>query len=101
MHERALELAQLLWFDGWFLAVVVLFAAGVRLPLAPPLSGVWARLYAVGCVAAGVGVLVLSKGTIVLNDTHMDLTREKIYTPSADALAVVDELKSPVRITYF
>jgi gliding motility-associatede transport system auxiliary component len=100
MHEHALELAQLLWFAGWFLAVVVLFAAGLRLPLAP-LSGVWARLYAVGCVAAGIGVWVLSNVAIVLNDTHIDLTREKIYTPSADALAVVDELKTPVRITYF
>src|SRR5262245_12888996 len=101
MHEQALELAQLLWFAGWFLAVVVLFAAGLRLPLAPPLSGVWSRLYAVGCVAAGIGVWVLSNVAIVLNDTHIDLTREKIYTPSADALAVVDELQTPVRITYF
>ena len=101
MHEHALELAALLWFAGWFLALVVLFAAGLRLPLAIGLSGVWARLYAVGCVAAGIGVWVLSNVAIVLNDTHIDLTREKIYTPSADAMAVVDELKTPVRITYF
>src|SRR5215467_509197 len=101
MHEHALELAALLWFAGWLLALVVLFAAGLRLPLAIGLSGVWARLYAVGCVAAGIGVWVLSNVAIVLNDTHIDLTREKIYTPSADAMAVVDELKTPVRITYF
>src|SRR5262249_56772828 len=100
MHEPALELAQLLWFAGWFLAVVVLFAAGLRLPLAPPLSGVWARLYAVGCVAAGIGVWVLSNVAIVLNDTHIDLTPEKIYTPSADALAGVGGLPNPGRLTY-
>jgi hypothetical protein len=101
MHEHGLELSALLWFAGWFLAIVVLFVAGLRLPLAIPQSGVWMRLYAVGCVAAGIGVWVLSNVAIVLNDTHIDLTREKIYTPSADALAVVDELKTPVRITYF
>jgi gliding motility-associatede transport system auxiliary component len=101
MHKHALDLAALLWFAGWLLAIVVLFAAGLRLPLAIRLSSVWTRLYAVGCVAAGIGVWVLSNVAIVLNDTHIDLTREKIYTPSADALAVVDELKTPVRITYF
>jgi len=101
MHEHAPELAALLWFTGWFLAVAVLFAAGLQLPLATRLSGAWTRLYAVGCVAAGIGVWVLSNVAIVLNDTHIDLTREKIYTPSADALAVVDELQTPVRITYF
>jgi hypothetical protein len=39
---------------------------------------VWTWLYAVGCVAAGIGVWVLSNVAIVLNDTHIDLTREKI-----------------------
>jgi hypothetical protein len=101
MHEHGLEVGALLWFAGWLLAIMVLFAAGLRLPLVTRWSGVWTWLYAVGCVAAGIGVWVLSNVAIVLNDTHIDLTREKIYTPSADALAVVDELKTPVRITYF
>ena len=52
MHEHAPELAALLWFTGWFLAVAVLFAAGLGLPLATRLSGVWTRLYAVGCELA-------------------------------------------------
>ncbi|MFO1158942.1 MAG: hypothetical protein U1E60_08885 [Reyranellaceae bacterium] len=50
---------------------------------------------------AGLGVWVLANVSLVLNDTHIDLTREKVYTPSATAMAVVDELRSPVRITYF
>jgi hypothetical protein len=101
MHEHATELVQLLWALAWLLAVLVLFAAGLSLPLETRLSGVRAWLYAVGCVAAGLGVWVLANVAIVLNDTHIDLTREKVYTPSADAMAVVDELKTPVRITYF
>src|SRR5262245_19399686 len=101
MAEHAFELGALLWPAGWLLAVAVLFAAGLRLPLETRLAGVWAPLYAFGCVIAGLGVWVLANVAIVLNDTHIDLTREKVYTPSADALAVVDELKTPVRITYF
>jgi hypothetical protein len=101
MGEHALQSGALGWALGWLLAVVLLFAAGLRLPLETHLAGLSARLYRAGCVAAGVGVWLLANVAIVLNDTHIDLTREKVYTPSADALAVVDDLKTPVRITYF
>ncbi len=102
MHEgHAVELHALLWAAGWLAAVLVLFAAGVRLPLATGLGAVGSRLHAVGCVLAGLGLWVLANVALVLNDTHIDLTREKVYTPSATAMAVVDELKAPVRITYF
>jgi hypothetical protein len=101
MGEHALELGALGWALGWLLAVLLLFAAGLRLPLETRLAGLSAWLYRAGCVAAGVGVWLLANVAIVLNDTHIDLTREKVYTPSADALAVVDDLKTPVRITYF
>ena len=101
MAEHALELGALLWAAGWLLAVIVLFVAGLRLPLETRLGGVSAWLYAAACVAAGLGVWVLANVALVLNDTHIDLTREKIYTPSADAMAVVDELRTPVSITYF
>jgi gliding motility-associatede transport system auxiliary component len=101
MGEHAVDLAGLLWSVGWLLAVLVLFAAGLRLPLETRLSGKAAWLYGLGCVAAGLGVWGLANVAIVLNDTHIDLTREKVYTPSADALAAVDELKTPVRVTYF
>jgi gliding motility-associatede transport system auxiliary component len=101
MGEHALELGALGWAVGWLLAVLVLFAAGLRLPLETRLTGASAWFYRVGSVAAGLGVWLVANVAIVLNDTHIDLTREKVYTPSADALAVVDDLKTPVRITYF
>ena len=102
MQEHAVELNVLLWAAGWLVAVLLLFAVGLRLPLATGLGGVRARLYAASCVVAGLGVWVLANVALVLNDTHIDLTREKIYTPSADAMAVVDELRTtPVRIIYF
>ncbi len=49
----------------------------------------------------GLGVWVLANVALHLNDTHIDVTREKVYTPSATAMAVVDELRTPVNITYF
>ena len=101
MHEHAVDLHALSWAAGWLVAVLVLFAIGARLPLAIGSGAVGSRLYATACVIAGLGVWVLANVALGLNDTHIDLTREKVYTPSAGAMAVVDELRSPVRITYF
>jgi ABC-type uncharacterized transport system involved in gliding motility auxiliary subunit len=102
MHEgHAVELPALLWAAGWLVAVFVLFAIGLRLPLATGLGAIGSRLYAATCVVAGVGVWVLANVALHLNDTHIDVTREKVYTPSATAMAVVDELRTPVHITYF
>ena len=102
MHEGpAVEFHALLWAVGWLVAVFVLFGIALRLPLATGLGAVGSRLYAAGCILAGLGVWVLANVALVLNDTHIDVTREKVYTPSTTAMAVVDELKAPVRITYF
>lgn len=101
MHEHSTELSALAWAAGWLVAVAVLFAAGLRLPLATGLGTVGSRLFSASCVAAALGVWVLANVALVLNDTHIDLTREKVYTPSATAMAVIDELRTPVRITYF
>src|SRR5215475_1167726 len=102
MHgHHAVELQALGWAAGWLVAVLVLFAIGLRLPLATGLGAVGSRLYAAGCIVAGLGIWVLANVALHLNDTHIDVTREKAYTPSATAMAVVDELRSPVSITYF
>ena len=100
-HGHAIEFHALLWAAGWFAAVLLLFAAGVRLPLATGMGTIGSRLYAAGCILAGVGVWVLANVALHLNDTHIDVTREKVYTPSSTAMAVVDELRTPVGITYF
>lgn len=102
MHGgHAVELHALMWAAGWLVAVVLLFAAGVRLPLGTGLWAIGSRLYAAACILAGLGVWVLANVALHLNDTHIDVTREKVYTPSATAMAVVDELRTPVSITYF
>jgi hypothetical protein len=102
MHEgHAVDLHALIWAAGWLVAVALLFAAGVRLPLATGLGSIGSRLFAMSCILAGLGVWVLANVALHLNDTHIDVTREKVYTPSAAAKAVVDEVRTPVHITYF
>jgi ABC-type uncharacterized transport system involved in gliding motility auxiliary subunit len=101
MEHGTFELGKLGWFAGWLVAVVLLFLAGARLPLALGYSRLRAIAFHVAIVAAAVGVAVLANVALTLNDAHVDLTREKIYTPSAQAMKVVDDLKQPVRLTYF
>ena len=101
MTHGALEADALLWFVGWLIAVAVLLAVGWRLPLQTR----WARtanvLYQLAVLAAGICVAVLANVAIVLHDVHIDLTREKTYTPSDQAMKVIEELEQPVSLTYF
>src|SRR5262245_7260065 len=100
-HGHAVEFHALIWAAGWFVAVLIVFAAAVRLPLATGLGAIGSALYAAGCILAALGVWVLANVALHLNDTHIDVTREKVYTPSASAMAEADEVRTPVCITYF
>ena len=95
------ELSNLAWFAGWVVAILVLFALALRLPLQTRFRGIGARIYAglVVLVSAAVGTVAVVG--IALHDVHFDLTREKIYTPSERAMQVVDRLDRPVKLTYF
>ena len=43
----------------------------------------------------------LLTGFLKLHDAHLDLTHEKVYTPSAQAMRAVDAIDRPVNLTYF
>ena len=101
MEHGALDVVALLWFGGWLAAVVVLLAAGWRIPLQSNRGRTANLVYQVGVVAAAVGIAVLANVAIVLHDVHIDLTREKTYTPSEEAMKVVEGLARPVSLTYF
>src|SRR5919109_1615082 len=101
MEEHQLEIVPLLWLLGWLLAVAVLFWTALRLPLETRLGPWQHRLYTAGVVVAAVAVCVLANVALVLHDSHIDLTRERVYTPSAAAMRVVDELDHDVTVTYF
>ena len=59
------------------------------------------RTYATGMVLAAIAAAVLAVAALTLHDTHLDLTRERSHTPSAQARAVVAGLARPVRVTYY
>ena len=101
MEHGALDADALLWFAGWLVAVALLLVLGWRLPLQTRWGRATNLLYQVAVLAAGVGVAVLANVAIVLHDVHFDLTREKTYTPSDQAMKVVAELGQPVSLTYF
>lgn len=86
---------------GWLLAVGVLFVCGLQLPLARR-GGPWRRRGVAALVLlAGFGVAGLAITALTLNDTHLDLTPQKLYTPAPSAIEVVRALQVPVAITYF
>ncbi|MEO8008710.1 MAG: Gldg family protein [Betaproteobacteria bacterium] len=95
------EVINLLWFLGWLVAVGVLFVLAQRLPLKTRLRRLGARLYVAGVIVVAVAVTVLANFALSLHDVHVDLTREKVFTPAALALEVVDRLQRPVKLTYF
>ncbi len=96
-----LDVVNTLWFGGWLVALAILFALGLRLPLQPRLRRLPALGYVVGIVAATLGLVALANVALVLHDAHFDLTREGVFTPSKQAESVVDRLSRDVKLTYF
>jgi hypothetical protein len=101
MEGDQVEIVPVLWLLGWLVAVGALFWVALKLPLETRL-GPWRSWgYTGGIVIGAIAVCALANVALVLHDGHLDLTREKIYTPSGAAMRVVDELKREVRLTYF
>jgi gliding motility-associatede transport system auxiliary component len=100
-HHAPLELTNLLWFAGWCAALLALFVLGIRLPLQLRLSRVAGLASTAGAVVAAIGLVVLANVALVLHDVHFDLTRERVFTPSRQALEVVERLAQDVHLTYF
>ena len=94
-------LGNLIWFLGWLVAVGALFALALRLPLQTRLGAVASRIYAGAVVVLIFVVAALANVALSLHDAQIDLTRAKVFTPAQEALAVVDRLDQPVRLTYF
>jgi len=98
--EHAVDIRNLLWFAGWLAAIAVLFMLAVQLPLQTRLRrSEW--LYAWGIVIASIVVVVTANAALVLHDAYIDLTREKVFTPSQRAMSVVEHLEKDVALTYF
>ena len=88
-----------LWFTGVAAALVVLFAAGLRVPV--PGRPARRHLVRVGLVAGAAAITVLANVALFRHDLHVDLTRERAFTPSPEARQVVLGLGQDVELVYF
>jgi hypothetical protein len=93
------DLVNTMWFIVIVGALLLLFAAGVRLPV--PRAG-WRRRIARGGVVVGAGALVLLANiALYRHDVHFDVTGSHAFTPSAEARRVVQGLTTDVDLIYF
>src|SRR5215510_7193144 len=90
-----------LWFFGWVAALAALFVVGLRLPLMTRFRRLAGTVYAGAVVLGVVGLTFLANIALARHDVHLDLTRERTFTPSAAAVEAVRALDRDVRLTYF
>ncbi len=100
MHAETFgDLAAALWFPGVIVALAVLFAAGLRLPIPPPGFRRWLAHGAI--IGGATGVTILANMALYSHDAQLDVTREQAFTPSLEAREIVRGLRQPVDLTYF
>jgi len=84
----------LAWFVVVMGSLLVLFAAGVRLPVAR--AGWRRRLSRAGVVVAAAGLVLAANIALYRHDVHFDVTRSHAFTPSPEAQQVIRGLNSDV-----
>ena len=93
------DLGNAAWFAVVMAALLVLFAAGVQLPVA---RAGWGRRLARGGVVVAAGALVLLANiALYRHDVHFDVTRSHAFSPSPEAQRVIQGLTSDVELIYF
>lgn len=93
------ELLNIGWFVGVVAALTLLFAAGLRLPV--QIGSASRAFTAAFVIAAAVAIVFLANVALFRHDAYLDLTREKAFTPSAEARDMVSALNEPVDVAYF
>jgi hypothetical protein len=93
------DLVNIGWSFGVVAALALLFAAGLKLPVR--LGFARRAMSATLVIAAAMLAVVLANVALFRHDAHLDLTREKAFTPSAEASRVIRGLAEPVDVAYF
>jgi hypothetical protein len=90
-----------LLFVAWLLTLLTLFVLVVRLPLRGRGSRwtAWATNALIVCGA--LSAAIAANVALYRHDVHFDATREGLNTPPAQLADLVDELRSPLALTYF
>jgi hypothetical protein len=88
-----------LWSIACLAALLVLFAAGLRLRV---YGAGWRRwTLRLGVIAVALAATLAANVAVFRHDTHLDFTHEKAFTPSQEASDVVRGLTEPVQLVYF
>jgi ABC-type uncharacterized transport system involved in gliding motility auxiliary subunit len=93
------DLVNIGWFFGVIAALALLFAAGLKLPVR--LGFTRRAISATLVIVAAITVVILANVALFRHDAHLDLTREKAFTPSIEASGVIRSLSEPVDVAYF
>ena len=89
----------MIWFAGTIAALALLLAACLRVPT-PPAGA--RRILIRTIIAAGTLAAVLAANVALYkHDEHLDLTREKAFTPAPETLRIVASLQQDVELVYF
>jgi hypothetical protein len=88
-----------LWSLGCLAALLVLFAAALRLRV----YGAGWRRWALraGVIGAALAATLAANVAVYRHDAHLDFTHEQAFTPSAEASDIVRGLSEPVQLVYF
>ena len=97
--SHLIEFGEIGWFVAALIALAVILAALLRVRLHG--GGAKNGLARIGLTLVAVAVTMLANVALYKHDTHLDVTREKAFTPSPDALKVVRELREDIEVTYF
>jgi hypothetical protein len=88
-----------LWSVACVLALVVLFAAALRLQV---YGAGWRRWgLRTGVIAGAVVATAAANIAVYRHDAHLDFTREAAFTPSREAAEIVRSLHEAVEVVYF
>ena len=99
MSGEEAEWLDALWFAACVAALIVLFAAGLRVRV---YGAGWRRwALRIGLVTAAAGATLAANIAVYRHDAHLDFTREQAFTPSREAQDVVRSLQEPVELVYF
>jgi gliding motility-associatede transport system auxiliary component len=95
------DTANSLLFAAWSLALLALFALALRLPLRGSGSRLSAWISTALITGAAIVIVVVANVALFRHDVHFDVSREGRNTPPSQLTTVIDNLHTPLALTYF
>jgi len=88
-------------FGAWSLALLALFVLALRLPLRGSGSRLSGWISTALVTGAAIAIVVAANVALFRHDVHFDVSREGRNTPPAQFTTVINNLRTPLSLTYF